>query len=117
MLRKDAIYSTPCSDCDQEYIGQTKRQFGTRLKEHQKAVFFSKKKKNLVLSDHVCQTNDMIAWENSRIITTNPRYHQRRCLEAWHINSVSAPLNRDDGGLITRRLFASCQWITSSLAL
>ena len=23
---------------DNEYIGQTKRQFGTRLKEHQKAV-------------------------------------------------------------------------------
>ena len=32
--RTDAI---PCNDC--EYIGQTKRQFGTRLKEHQKAVF------------------------------------------------------------------------------
>ena len=32
--RTDAI---PCNDC--EYIGQTKRHFGTRLKEHQKAVF------------------------------------------------------------------------------
>ena len=31
-------YSIPCNDCDNEYIGQTKRQFGTRLKEHQKAV-------------------------------------------------------------------------------
>ena len=27
-------------------------------------------------------------------------YHQRRCLEAWHINSAHAPLNRDDGGLL-----------------
>ena len=41
--RTDAIYSIPCNDCDNEYIGQTKRQFGTRLKEHQKAVFFCKK--------------------------------------------------------------------------
>ena len=41
--RTGAIYSIPCNDCDNEYIGQTKRQFGTRLKEHQKAVFFSKK--------------------------------------------------------------------------
>ena len=32
--RTDAIYSIPCNDCDNEYIGQTKRQFGTRLKEH-----------------------------------------------------------------------------------
>ena len=43
--RTDAIYSIPCNDCDNEYIGQTKRQFGTRLKEHQKAVFFCKKEK------------------------------------------------------------------------
>ena len=33
--RTDAIYSIPCNDCDNEYIGQTKRQFGSRLKEHQ----------------------------------------------------------------------------------
>ena len=37
---------------------------------------------------------------NSKIITTNRRYHQRLCLEAWHINSAHAPLNRDDGGLL-----------------
>ena len=41
--RTDAIYSIPCNDCDHEYIGQTKRQFGTRLKEHQKAVICCKK--------------------------------------------------------------------------
>ena len=36
--RTDPIYSIPCNDCDNEYIGLTKRQFGTRLKDHQKAV-------------------------------------------------------------------------------
>ena len=42
--------SIPCNDCDNEYIGQTKRQFGTRLKEHQKAVFLCKKE-NSALSE------------------------------------------------------------------
>ena len=97
--KSDAIYSIPCNDCNQEYIGQTKRQFGTRLKEHQKAVALSRKD-NSALSEHTCQTNHTIAWNNSKIITTNQRYHQRRCLEAWHINSAHAPLNRDDGGLL-----------------
>ena len=41
--KSGAIYSIPCNDCNQEYIGQTKRQFGTRLKEHQQAVSISKK--------------------------------------------------------------------------
>ena len=35
-----------------------------------------------------------------KIITTNRRYHQRLCWEAWHINSAHAPLNREDGGLL-----------------
>ena len=48
--RTDAIYSIPCNDCDNEYIGQTKRQFGTRLKEHQKAVFLCKKEIQLYRS-------------------------------------------------------------------
>ena len=47
----DAIYSIPCNNCNQEYIGYTKRQFGTRLKEHQKAVSLSKKD-NSALSEH-----------------------------------------------------------------
>ena len=50
--RTDAIYSIPCNDCDNEYIGQTKRQFGTRLKEHQQAFFFWKKEIRLYRSTH-----------------------------------------------------------------
>ena len=30
----DAIYSIPCNNCHNEYIRQTKHQFGTPLKEH-----------------------------------------------------------------------------------
>ena len=63
--QSDAIYSIPCNDCNQEYIGHTKRQFGTHLK----AVSPSKKD-NSALSEHTCQTNHTIAWDNSKIITT-----------------------------------------------
>ncbi len=44
----------------------------------------------------MCDTKHAIAWENSKIITTNNRYGQRRCLEAWHINMNQHALNRDD---------------------
>ena len=88
-----------CNDCDHEYVGQTKRQFGTRLKEHQRAVCQSKID-NSALSEHACRTKHSIAWDDSKIVTTNQRYHQRRCLEAWHINRTVNALNRDDGGLL-----------------
>ena len=68
-----------------------------RLKDHQKAVFFCKKESS-ALSEHTCLTNHTVGWDNSKIITTNRCYHLRLCLEAWHINSAHAPLNRDDGG-------------------
>ena len=90
--------SIPCKDCEHAYIEQTKRHFGTRLKEHQKAVFLCKKE-NSALSERACHTNHKIGWNNSEIITTNRRNHQRLCLEAWHKNSAHAPLNRDDGDL------------------
>ena len=96
--RTDAIYSIPCIDCDYEYTGQIKHLFGTRLKEHQKAVFFCKKE-NSALSEHICLTNHTIGWNNSKIINTNRRYHQPLCLEARHINSAHAPLNRADDSL------------------
>ena len=82
----DAIYSIPCNDCDNEYIGQTKRQFGTRLKEHQKAVFFCKKE-NSALLEHTCLTNHTIGWDNSKIITTNRRYPQYEIANLLIFNS------------------------------
>ena len=98
--RTHAIYSIPCNDCDNEYIGQAKCQFGIRLKEHLKAVFFCRKE-NSALSKHTCvTTTHPIGWDKSKIITINRRYRQRLYLKAWHINSALVPLNRDDGGLL-----------------
>ena len=90
------VYSIPCGDCEKEYLGQSKRQFGTWLKEHQKAVSTLDKGKS-ALAEHVCYTKHEIAWENSKVITTNNRYGQRLCLEAWHINTSNHALNRNDG--------------------
>ena len=76
-----AVYSIPRGDCEKECLGQTKRQFYTRLKEHQRAdpnLYSSK----LALAEHVCKTSHKVALEDSKIITTNNRYGQRLCLEA-----------------------------------
>ena len=77
------------------------RQLGTRLKEHQKAVSILDSFKS-ALAEHVCQKNDNIAWNDSKVITTNDRYGQRRCLEAWHINASLCALNWDDGSYLPK---------------
>ena len=52
------------------------------------------------LAEHVCYTKHEIAWENSKVITTNNRYGQRLWLEVWHINMSNHALNRDDGAYL-----------------
>jgi hypothetical protein len=77
-------------------LGQSKRQIGTRLKEHQKAVSTLDKGKS-ALAEHVCYTKHEIAWENFEVITTNNRCSERLCLEAYMSNHA---LNRDDGAYL-----------------
>jgi hypothetical protein len=55
------------------------------FKEHQKAVSTLNKGKS-ALAEHICDTKPKIAWENSKVSTTNNRYGERQCPEAWHIN-------------------------------
>ena len=55
-----AVYYIPCGDCEKVYLGQTKRQFCTRLKEHQRAVCNFNSSKS-ALAEHVCETSHNIA--------------------------------------------------------
>ena len=93
------VYSISCGDREKIYLGQTKRQFCTRLKEHQRTVSNSNRSKS-ALAEHVCQKSHNIAKNDSKIITANNRYGQQLCLENRHINANSCALNRDDGSLL-----------------
>ena len=94
---KDAIYSILCNDyiyCYQDYR-QTKCQFHTSLKDHQKSWSFQEKKVWLCRSTYVTMQS-----ENFKMITTNPCYHERH-LEALHI-LIEPTLNDDDGSLLPK---------------
>ena len=93
---RGAIYSIPCKDCDKSYIGETKRKFSTRLKEHQKAVEHKHSKKS-ALAEHCLRFGHTVSWDASKILRTSANWRNRRILEAWEINTCRNLLNRDDG--------------------
>jgi len=93
---RGAIYSIPCPDCDKSYIGEMKRKFSTRLREHQKAVV-NKHSHKSALAEHCLHSGHIISWESSKILCTSTNWHNRRILEAWEINTCRNPLNRGDG--------------------
>ena len=78
--------------------GSERRQFCTRLKEHESPAVSYLYSSKSALAKQVCQTCHKIAWEDSRIITTDNcyMYRQRLWLETWHINTSSCALNRHD---------------------
>jgi hypothetical protein len=69
-----AVYSIRC---EKEYLGQSKRHFGTQLKEHQKG--------KSALAEHVCYTKHEIVWENTKVITTNNRYTARNATDLLQV--------------------------------
>ena len=98
---RGAIYSI------KSYIGETKRKFSTRLKEHQKAVEPKHSQKS-ALAEHCLRSGHTVSWEASKILRTSANWRNRRILEAWEINTCRNPLNRDDGMHLPHEFLKSC---------
>ena len=67
---RGTIYSIPCKDCHKSYIGETKRKFSTRLKEHQKTVEHKHSQKS-ALAKHCLRSGHTVSWEASKILRTS----------------------------------------------
>ena len=97
--KTDALYSLPCLNCDREYIGETGRKFGTRLKEHKAEVdkversvtTRAGRKESLstihksAVTDHVVEQNHVIGWDKGKVIGTEQDRYKRWIKEAIEI--------------------------------
>ena len=80
--RQGAIYKINCSDCDQCYIGETKRWFETRKIEHMRNV---KKSDNnaAAFSKHAVELGHSIDWKNYDILQIETVYQKRNSLNRF----------------------------------
>ncbi|XP_072048630.1 uncharacterized protein [Amphiura filiformis] len=98
----DAVYEIPCKGCDKSYVGETGRQFGVRLKEHQKDSETVKDTKftranrkastseqhKSAITDHVAQENHVINWEGASILDKDSNAVSRRIRESIQIPNL-----------------------------
>jgi len=99
--RCGAIYAIPCSDCPQIYIGETKRSFSTRQKEHARQL--NRKSLNKIddnnwnkqtaLVRHMVSNDHVTDWSNCKILQFENDYRKRRFLESFHINKNLHAMN------------------------
>ena len=97
---KPGVYKISCNTCDQVYIGQTKRTFSKRYKEHFSHVKYNRPEKSAV-AQHVLECDHLIDTNSLRLVKQiNYGYE----LDAWEslymrknkeklMNIESSPVN------------------------
>jgi len=93
MSKNDVVYKISCSNCDMSYVKQTKRQLGTRIKEHMSDI----KKKNGILSvvsNHRLEYDHDMNWSETAILDVELSYVKRIVSEMFYIKRQCNSLNK-----------------------
>ena len=88
------VYHIPCSSCEADYVGVTKRSLKTRFDEHRRPS-----SSTLEVSRHIhtdCKGH-IVHIEETKILTVEPKWFERSVKEAIYIRALHASLNRDGG--------------------
>ena len=84
------IYHIKCENCQNDYIGETARTLGTRLKEHVT-------RSSSAVHEHCDNTGHNIEADNTTILTSEDSNIKRKVKEAILIKQRRPSLNRDEG--------------------
>ena len=89
----NVVYKIDCHDCDASYVGQTKRQLRTRIREH-KADIKKRSGSPSVISCHKIEHDHEFDWDNATILDSEPSYKKRLISEMVHIKRQNMGLNK-----------------------
>ena len=101
---RSGIYQIPCKDCQSVYIGQTRRKFKIRLREHKNAVENNRSGESSVAA-HTTATQHQIEWGKAKLIKTVRNVSELNAWESMHIATADNPLMNEDEAPIISPLF------------
>ncbi|KYN27889.1 hypothetical protein ALC57_02707, partial [Trachymyrmex cornetzi] len=92
MSKKNVVYRINCNDCDDSYVGQTKRTVKTRTMEHRNDI---RKNSNnhSVSTEHRLNCNNNFDWDNIEIMDNERFLYKRRIAEMVYIQLQKNSLN------------------------
>ena len=106
------MYKASCWDCDDFYIGKTKRRLHDRKTEHFKAL--SKNFQTSAIADHITSTGHNIKWDHFEILATGRSDIHCRIKESLLIKDLKPSLNENVGSetvsLLAFHIFSSRLW-------
>ena len=91
------IYRISCGDCDEFYIGMTKRRLLSRVKEHEKDEYSA-------LFRHSCDTGHAVDYSSPEIIAKDNSVYRLQIKETLKIHDTFAykSLNGNSGSLMLK---------------
>jgi hypothetical protein len=99
ILKKTGIYEVTCGDCEDRYIGQTKRNIHTRFKEHLSHIKYNRPTKSCVAAHAL--NNDHFDVSLAHLALKKSVYKIDK-LDAWEsylINKCENCMNADNGNI------------------
>ncbi|XP_062704231.1 uncharacterized protein LOC134286613 [Aedes albopictus] len=92
---KSGIYQIPCQNCPAVYIGQTRRKFKIRLREHKHAVE-NKRTNESSVAVHTTHLDHAADWENAKLVKNVRKSTQLNAWESMYIATANRPLMNED---------------------
>ena len=89
---KEQYIKFPAHDCDFSYIGETKRSFSIRKKEHLADIRHLRFDKS-ALTKHVFDNEHSMDWTNAKILDFELDFTKRRFIESYFINQIPNTMN------------------------
>jgi hypothetical protein len=93
LAHSNVVYKILCRECEAAYVGQTKRQLKTRVKEHRSDINRNPGSPS-VISCHRLETDHDFDWDGVEILDTEPSLQKRLISEMLHIKRQASPLNK-----------------------
>ncbi|XP_055590309.1 uncharacterized protein LOC129742433 [Uranotaenia lowii] len=101
---RSGIYEIPCESCPAVYIGQTRRKFKVRLKEHRNAVDNNRVNESSVAA-HATEMDHSINWEKVIYRKCVRKASHLNAWESMFISTSEKPLMNEDDPPIMSPLF------------
>lgn len=92
LKRSNVVYSIPCQNCQQKYIGQTSRTLNSRITLHRSDC--RTLKRTCALSEHAMDTGHHLDFNNYKILHNEKNLTKRLFLEMAEINKEDNNMNK-----------------------
>ena len=88
------VYHIPCTDCSDDYVGESERSLKARFDEHKRPSTTSSEVSKHLYSNTPPHSIDL---EKTNILVVETKWFKRGVKEAIYIKAKSPSLNRDGG--------------------